>query len=41
MKYAQINDIYESTYTTHVYTPIYAPAIIFYDEEEQWPDAEA
>lgn len=29
-----MNDVYQSNYTTTIYTPIYLPAIIFYDEEE-------
>jgi|GEM_PF-3149311 len=29
-----MNDLYQSNYHTTIYTPIYLPAIVFYDEEE-------
>jgi hypothetical protein len=29
-----MNDVYQSNYQNAIYTPIYLPAIIFYDEEE-------
>lgn len=30
-----MNDLYQSNYQASIYTPIYLPAIIFYDEEEE------
>jgi len=29
-----MNDLYQSNYQTGIYSPIYLPAIIFYDQEE-------
>lgn len=29
-----MNDLYQSNYHTTIYTPIYLPVIVFYDEEE-------
>lgn len=36
-----MNDLYQSNYQNAIYTPIYLPAIVFYDEEndeEQGPE---
>ncbi len=41
-----MNDVYQSSYQHEIYSPIYLPPIIFYDDEDtvtgnDIPDAEA